>query len=98
MSLVTGADSEKFSISSFDPLQWMGAVRMSVQTAAKNITIIHMTPVNQLTSCEAKSCMFLRNQSIKTFLTSDRYLQLKESSIHIITFSSEKLRCEICTD
>jgi len=24
-----------------DPLQWMGAVRMSVQTADKNITIIH---------------------------------------------------------
>ncbi len=24
-----------------DPLQWMGAVRMRVQTAYKNITIIH---------------------------------------------------------
>ncbi len=24
-----------------DPLQWMGAVRMRVQTADKNITIIH---------------------------------------------------------
>jgi len=33
----------------------MGAVRMRVQTADKNNTIIHTTPVHQLTSCEAKS-------------------------------------------
>ncbi len=33
------------------PLQWMGAVRMRVQTTDKNITIIHTTPVHQLTSC-----------------------------------------------
>ncbi len=35
---------EKFSITSLgsmDPLQWMGAVRMRVQRADKNITIIH---------------------------------------------------------
>ncbi len=31
--------------SAMDPLQWMGAVRMRVQTADKNITIIHTTPV-----------------------------------------------------
>ncbi len=31
------------SCSPVDPLQWMGAVRMRVQTADKNITIIHMT-------------------------------------------------------
>ncbi len=31
-----------------DPLQWMGAVRMRVQTADKNITVIHTTPVQQL--------------------------------------------------
>ncbi len=29
-----------------DPLQWMGAIRMRFQTADKNITIIHMTPVH----------------------------------------------------
>ncbi len=52
-------------------LQWMGAVRMRVQTADKNITIIHMTPVHQLTSCEVKSCLFVRNKFIiKTLLTS----------------------------
>ncbi len=38
-----------------DPLQWMGAVRMRVQTADKNITIIHTTPVHHLTSGEVKS-------------------------------------------
>ncbi len=41
-----------------DPLQWMGAVRMRMQTANKNITIIQVintTPVHQLTSCEGKS-------------------------------------------
>ncbi len=30
------------------PLQWMGAVRMKVQTADKDITIIYTTPVQQL--------------------------------------------------
>ncbi len=33
-----------------DPLQWMGAIRMRVQTAENNITKIHMTPVHQLRS------------------------------------------------
>ncbi len=42
-----------------DALQWMGAVRKRVQTADKNITIIHTTPVHQLTSC-----VFVRNKSI----------------------------------
>ncbi len=39
----------------------MGAVRMRVQTADKNITIIHTTPVYQLISCEVKSCMFFKS-------------------------------------
>ncbi len=30
-----------------DPLQWMGAVSMRVQTANKNITIIHTATVHQ---------------------------------------------------
>ncbi len=81
-----------------NPLQWMGAVRMRVQTADKNITIIHITPVHQLTSCEVKSCMFVRNKSIKTFF------QLNyESSIHNLVFFQWKsclvwIRREICTD
>ncbi len=48
---------------------WMGAVRMRVQTADKNITIIHSTPVHQLTSGEDKSW---NKSSIKTFLTKIR--------------------------
>ncbi len=45
----------------------MGAVRMRVQTADKNHNnpqVIHTTPVDQLTSWEVKSCMFVRNKSI----------------------------------
>ncbi len=45
---------------------WMGAVRMRVQTA-RFITIIHTTPVHQLTSWEVISCMFVRSKSIKMF-------------------------------
>uniref|UniRef100_A0A672PN08 Utrophin n=1 Tax=Sinocyclocheilus grahami TaxID=75366 RepID=A0A672PN08_SINGR len=35
--------------SAMGPLKLMGAVRMRVQTADKNITVIHTTPVHQLT-------------------------------------------------
>ncbi len=57
-----------------DPLQWMGAVRVKVQTADKNNTVIHTTPVLQLMPL-AKSCVFVRNKSlIKMFLT---YLLLR---------------------
>ncbi len=47
-----------------DHLQWMGAVRMGVQTADKNITIIHTTPVHQLIE---KRCIFVRNKSLNVF-------------------------------
>uniref|UniRef100_A0A8C1VCF2 Phosphatidylinositol transfer protein beta isoform n=1 Tax=Cyprinus carpio TaxID=7962 RepID=A0A8C1VCF2_CYPCA len=54
----------------------MGAVRMRVQTADKNTTIIHTTPVHQLLSS---------NKSIKTFLTSNYCFWRKyESSVHNI--------------
>ncbi len=43
--------------SSMDALQWMGAVRMSPNSWY--ITIIHTTPVHQLTSWEGKSCVFV---------------------------------------
>ncbi len=59
------------SVSAMDALQWMGAVRMRVQTADKNITIIHTTPVHQLTSGEDKSS---NKSSIKTLLTSNHCL------------------------
>ncbi len=32
----------------YSPSQWMGAVRMRLQTADKNITIIHTTPVHNI--------------------------------------------------
>ncbi len=69
----------------------MGAVRMRVRTADKNITIIH-TPVHQLMPCEAKICVLVRNKSIiKMFLTSNHCFQLKyKSSIHNTAFSSKK--------
>ncbi len=38
----------------------MGAVRMRVQTADKNITIIHTTPVHQLMSSEDETNLSLR--------------------------------------
>ncbi len=54
-----------------DPLQWMGAVRIRVQTADKSITMIpkYSTPLQyiDLMSCEAKSCMFVINQLIRCF-------------------------------
>ncbi len=60
-----------------DALQWMGAVRMRVQTADKNITIINTTPVHQLTSGEDKSW----NKSIiKMFLTQIRIYNNASSS------------------
>ncbi len=41
---------EQISVSAMDALQWMGAVRMRVQTADKNITIIHKwsTPLQSI--------------------------------------------------
>ncbi len=65
-----GTDLEWCRIASLAPhWKWMGAVRMRVQTADKNITIIHTTAVHRLTSCEVKSCVFVRNKCIiKMFL------------------------------
>ncbi len=72
------------SVSAMDALQWMGAVRMRVQTADKNITIIHTTPVHQLTSGEDKSW---NNSSIKTFLNFFNHWVI----IHNNSSSSEKV-------
>ncbi len=72
------------SVSSMDALQWMGAVRMRVQTADKNITIIHITPVHQLTSEDKR----WNKSIIKTFLTLNHCFWLKyESIIHNNTSS-----------
>ncbi len=50
-----------------DPLQWMGAVRMRVQTVDKDITMIYTTPVHQLTSCDSKIRVFETNPSFRGF-------------------------------
>ncbi len=47
-----------------DP-QWMGAVRMEAKTADKNITIIHTTPVTQLTSWSEKSLSIMLLSPVK---------------------------------
>ncbi len=71
-------EADEFICSSEQIGNRMGAVRMRVQTADKNITIIHTTPVHQLTSWEDKSCVFERNKSIiKPFLPSNCHFQLK---------------------
>ncbi len=58
----------------------MGAVRMRVQTADKNITIIHTTPVLQLSCEELSVCTKQIHQDV---LTSNSCFQLKyKSSFH----------------
>ncbi len=51
-----------------DALQWMGAVKLSLQTTDQNITIIHTTPVHQLTSHEDKSLFVKIKSSTKDIL------------------------------
>ncbi len=67
--------------SAMDALQWMRD-----QTADKNITIIHTTPVHQLTSWEEKA-MFVH--SSLCFFTLNFFLVM--SSIHNIALSNEKV-------
>ncbi len=54
---VSSSDLDQFSIKSLaHQWRWMGAIRMRVQTADKNITVIHTTPVHQLMSWDEKIC------------------------------------------
>ncbi len=83
--------------SPMDPLQWMGAVRIRVQTADKkhhnNPQVIHTNPVHQLMSCIMKSCLFVRNKSITKFkvLTLNCRFCPKYPSL-IYTGTSQKIR------
>ncbi len=72
-----------------DALQWMGPVRMRVQTANKNIAIIHKYSTWWVYQVKVKSCMFVGNKPSVSLLL--KY----ESSIHKIALSSEK---EILTE
>ncbi len=70
-----------------DPLQWMGAVRMRVQTADKNSTSNPHNCSPLLTSCEVRSGMFVKKKNAPL-----RYLSLNHRlakySIHKIASSS----------
>ncbi len=85
-----------------DALQWMGAVRMRVQTADKNITMIHkVTPVHQLTSCDIKIFMFVIIKSIiKAFFTLNHHFWIKyEYIIHNLLLSSHiKIHPHVCLE
>ncbi len=78
--------------SPMDPLQWMGPVRMRVQTADENIPIIHKhhdsSPLmNIMWSKELHICMKqIHHWDVFNFKA--LLLAKYESSIHIITFSS----------
>ncbi len=82
---VSSSDLEKCSITSLaHQWMWMGAVRMRVQTADKNITIIHKesTPLQSISLWLVKwKAVFVRNKFIiKTLslsLTSDHCFRLK---------------------
>ncbi len=64
--------------SPMDPLQWMGPIRMRVQTGDKNITIIH----KQSTWLHV---VIVINPSLRSFFTSNK------SSIHYIASPVKKL-------
>ncbi len=74
-----------------DPLQWMGAVRMRVQTADKNITIIHTPPDHQWTSWDKnwnKSsikmlCFWLKCESIMHNNAPSCYLLHQNTSTYL---------------
>ncbi len=73
-----------------DALQWMGAVRMRVQTADKNTTIIHTTPVHQVTSGDVKRFMFVGNKP--NILTLNHHFWPKyQSGIRNNASSSDKV-------
>ncbi len=60
----------------------MGAVRMRAVAYITVMQVIHTTPVHQLTSCEVKSCVFMRNKCIlkhfllKTLLSAKSHLSI----------------------
>ncbi len=69
-------DLEKFSITSLAHQwilcsEWVPSEWESKQLIKhhNNPQVIHTTPVHQLTSCEVKSYVFVRNKSINTFLS-----------------------------
>ncbi len=80
-----------------DPLQWMGAVRIRVQTADKYITIIHTTPVNHVWSEKLHISKKHIHQGILTSniasgLNRDIKLNYSKSILYLWRQSQETLR------
>ncbi len=72
-----------------DPLQWMGAVRMRVQTADKNNPITHTTPsINILWS---ENVHVSKEANTQFYLQTITSRKKNESSIHNTAFSREKV-------
>ncbi len=84
-----------------DPLQWMGAVRMRVQTADKNITIqIHMTyspSVNVLWNEKLAVC---KKQSIfnRLFNSLTGFNVFFSEKVHPLLSSHIKIHQHICLE
>ncbi len=89
--------------SPMDPLQWMGAVRMRVQTAVTNITIIHTTPVLQLTSCAVKRCVFVINNASLRLLNFKLSILAKiwvhnTEKVHLLLSTNIKIHPHMCLE
>ncbi len=98
-SLVTNLQT----CSPMDPLQWMGAVRMRVQAADKHITIIHTTPVLQLTSCAVKRCVFVINNASLRLLNFKLSILAKiwvhnTEKVHLLLSTYIKIHPHICLE
>ncbi len=64
--------------------QWMGAVRMRVQTSDKNITMIHTTPVHQLYILWSPKLRVCKKQIHQFILNLDRESYLPFSSEKVV--------------
>ncbi len=74
------------------PSEWES--KQLIKTHHNSSQVIHTTPVHQLMSCEAKSCVFVRNKSIiKTFLTSNCNFWPKYKSIIMIPPVKKSISC-----
>ncbi len=78
-----------------DPLQWMGAVRMRVQTADKNITIIHKKSktVHQLMVCKYESIhnIAFSSENVVSSESGEKYAQVKHQlQVKTVQNSSEQ--------
>ncbi len=90
-----------------DPLQWMGAIRMRVQTADKNITTIHLKS-SMVKICV---CVFVRNvyiikmfyniYNIASGLKKEPIIHNNSSSgekVHLLTSSDIKVQQHACSE